>query len=570
MPLDTSYPAILKNFGDFKRKGWNESQALLAWFLRCFYRLDSTEVDDAICDQHGDKGIDGIYVNHLTQEIDVFQSRIATVHSGKSLGDTALKELHGTLGFFKDEASVVHLISVTPSVKLKQLLERENVTQFVREKYNIRGIFVTTRTRDANSTEFLAVTPSILLFDDVELKKRYLPIGKADPISTSAAFSISPSAVFQYDIKSGPEMFVAAISASELIKMEGIANQELFAWNLRYRLRRSAVNKKIDESIEDKSVHRYFPAFHNGMTILAEDITINKEKTLITISGYSVVNGCQSLNALFTHSTDLTPELALLTKIIKVSPRTELAAQITDHTNRQNGVTARDLQSNNDVQMRLQNEIETKFGKHIKYRIARGEEASWDDSYDVIENEDAARLLLAFDLKSPESCHQSYKLFEPDLHAALFGRPGVNAERIIALWDIYRVISSELDKMDDREFAGYSLAPYLFLYLLRETLELPESKARDLLREPMSYINSPHGRSHLRKAIEPIVACLGNSLAASITHRKETGNPFDPKKHLKSKSEVAAVRAFVIPLYQSARKLGYVKSFSEEWDSASS
>ena len=104
--LDLSYPAILKLFGDYKMKGRTESAALLAWFLKCYYRLEASEIDDAVCDQHGDKGIDGIYVNDFTRELDVFQSRLATVNAGKSLGDTSMKELHGTLQFFRTPESV--------------------------------------------------------------------------------------------------------------------------------------------------------------------------------------------------------------------------------------------------------------------------------------------------------------------------------------------------------------------------------------------------------------------------------------------------------------------------------
>ena len=48
--LDLSYPAILNQFGDYAMKGRKESIAFLAWFLENDYRLDSTEVDDAICD----------------------------------------------------------------------------------------------------------------------------------------------------------------------------------------------------------------------------------------------------------------------------------------------------------------------------------------------------------------------------------------------------------------------------------------------------------------------------------------------------------------------------------------
>jgi len=69
--------------------------------------------------------------------------------------------------------------------------------------------------------------------------------------------------------------------------------------------------------------------------------------------------------------------------------------------NSQQRTTARDLQSNNPIQTRLQQEINS--GK-LRYRIKRGERPEWE-AEKVIENELAARILLAFDVKQPWSCH---------------------------------------------------------------------------------------------------------------------------------------------------------------------
>ncbi len=121
-----------------------------------------------------------------------------------------------------------------------------------------------------------------------------------------------------------------------------------------------------------------------------------------------------------------------MTKFINVSPQSELAIKITDHTNNQNGITGRDRQSNNPIQTRLQSAIHRKY-PNVFYRVKRGEQVG--GKLTVIENELAARILLAFDLRRPEACHQHYKLFD-DLHPNIFARPEVNADRVVALHDI--------------------------------------------------------------------------------------------------------------------------------------
>src|SRR5208283_4333317 len=131
-----------------------------------------------------------------------------------------------------------------------------------------------------------------------------------------------------------------------------------------------------------------------------------------------------SLTGLYENRAALTPALRILTKFIQIPPESTLARKITDHTNNQNGTTYRDLQSNNPIQTRLQTEVNTHYAKDFCYRIKRGEHPEWE-AEKVIENELAARILLAYDVKEPWSCHQTYRLFD-DLHASIFGRPEVN------------------------------------------------------------------------------------------------------------------------------------------------
>ena len=557
--LNLSYPAILTLFGDYKAKGRTESQGFLAWFLEAYYRLDATDVDDAICDSTNDKGVDGIYVNDLLQQIDVFQSRMGTVMPLRSLGDKDIKEFLGTLVYFKTGKSVCELVATAKSEDLRKILTRLDVARLVDEGYEVRGVFLTNKTRDNNAITILKSAPNLELFDGQELARQYLPISKAEPIKDEVSFDISKISVLRHKIENGVELIIAPVLASELVKMEGIVNQKLFAWNLRYQLKRSPVNKEIDKSIVDTTEHKYFPAFHNGMTILAGKVKEHGSK--LTISGYAVVNGCQSLNALYSRRDLLTSKLRILTKFVSVSPKSALASKITDHTNRQNGITGRDLQSNNPIQTRLQTEIHKKYKGQKFYRIARGECPEWDQKK-VIENDAAARVLLAFDLKQPESCHQNYKLFD-DLHADIFGRREVNADRIVALMEIDDVIASKLPSMENKPFAGYTLTRFLFHYLLREVLELPESGDIKFWLDTSVLTQETNWRPRLRRSIEPVALALMNTVGGWLA--QPANATFDHKKDLKSPTKIKELRSVAIPFYQMAIQSKVTKSFAENW-----
>lgn len=535
-----------------------ESRAFLAWFLENYYRLDDTEVQDCICDGPYDKGIDGIYVNGQLAQVDVLQCRI--VKSEKTLGDTALKEFAGTLSQLRDPDGARHLQTTTKNKELAGLLTDKDIAKRIADGYEVRGVFITNAQRDQNAIDFLAITPGLVLYDEPELQKSYVPIDKIAPISTEVSFDLSSVPFIEYPIGSELKMVLAPIAAEELVSMDGIANGELFAWNVRQWLgRKTKVNKDIEKSIGNVAEHKYFPAFHNGLTVLCKKLDVEGDK--VTISGYAVVNGCQSLTGLHESKGKITSDLRILTKIIEISPDSDLALKITDHTNNQNGTTHRDLQSNNPIQTRLQSEIHRQY-TDLYYRIKRGEHPEWD-SGKVIENELAARILLAFDLKEPWSCHQAYKLFD-ELHAAIFGRPEVNADRIVALSLVYQSALESLKLITNEAFGRYGLTRFLMLYLVREALETDETGSA-FCQNPMELLNEPDGWLRLQHCIGKLSTALVRFVDNEMKRRETAGEFFDYKRQLKAPRPVADLRSTVISQYQVVVDAGYLPSFSEDW-----
>jgi hypothetical protein len=520
------------------------------------------EVSDCICDGRYDKGIDGIYVNEQLGQIDVFQTVI--VQTEKGLGDVSLKEFAGSLSQFKDKASVANLEKTSKNPALTSLLKTNEIARKVEEGFIVQGVFITNAVRDQNAKDFLAAHPSIMLYDRGELERSYTPLDKTAPIAKEVSFNIGSVPHMVYQLSAKVKMVIASLSAEDLVDMEGIQSGELFAWNVRQFLgRKTKVNKDIAKSIKSAGEHNLFPAFHNGLTVLCERLETQADK--ITIGGYAVVNGCQSLSSLYENKKDITKELRIITKFINVAPNDPLAAKITDHTNNQNGTTFRDLQSNNPIQVRLQSEIHRKY-KDEWFRIKRGEHPEWPQEK-VIENERVARVLLAFDLKDPSSCHQTYKLFD-ELHARIFGRPAVNADRIVLANDIYNIVVSQLDSMSNQLFGKYGLTRYLIIYLIGEALEA-DSSGRELCKNPSKFLGEPNGRRRLNDVLGKLAAALVRILDGEVTRRGKTDETFfDYKSDLKSPKAVEALRATIIGQFQIVVDNGYAPKFSDAWRSS--
>jgi hypothetical protein len=553
--LQLSYPDILRLFGSRAIKQRTESRQFLAWFLENYYRLEEGEIDDCICDGNYDKGVDGIYVNEQLAQIDVFQGRI--VKGPKTQGDVSLKEFTGTVSQFQSAKSVRKMQATTKNSELAGLLQEQDIAKKVAEGYEVRGIFLTNAKRDQNAIDFLKTAHDIVLYDETELQKSYVPINKTEPIATDISFDVSSVPTMEYPMGS-LTMVIAPLAAEELVKMQGISNGELFAWNVRQWLKKTKVNKDIELSIKKQDEHKYFPAFHNGLTVLCKHLSLKKDK--ITVSGYAVVNGCQSLTGLYENRKRLSSDLRILTKFIRVSPETPLALKITDHTNNQNGTTARDLQSNNPIQTRLQQEINS--GK-FRYRIKRGEHPEWDQN-SVIENELAARILLAFDVKQPWSSHQTYKLFD-ELHSDIFGRPEVDGLRVTTIYSVYRLVLGKLDLLENQLFARYTITRFLVLYLLREALE-KDPLGKDFCLRPTQFLKSSKRRAHLEECIDKVAKVVVRILDSEVKRRDaDSSTPFDYKRELKSPNSVREIRSTIVSHYQIAVDSKLAPTFSGEW-----
>ena len=113
-----------------------------------------------------------------------------------------------------------------------------------------------------------------------------------------------------------------------------------------------------------------------------------------------------------------------------------------------------------------------------RYIIKRGQ----DETGNVIINEEAGRQLMAYDLREPWSCHQIYKVFD-EKYAEVFGRPVVNAWRIILLSKIMAKIEESLPTIGFVPIERYRLTRYFLLFAISQLLD-DDEVAKDLLSAP--------------------------------------------------------------------------------------
>jgi len=535
LDLDVTYPAVLDILTPHLAPKRSESASFLVWYFENYLRLDSLEAVDCVCDQSGDKGIDGIYLNTDANVIEVYQSKLFQKADAR-VGDKLLREFQGSLTQFETSESLANLVDTSGEAEVARLVKRLDILSRIKE-FDVVGYFVCNGEIDANGRAFLEGAQRIRFLGKSDLNATFVPAERTLPTTAPMSFSVTGYDVAEYIVDADHRAIIAPIMAGELVKMDGIANQTVFAFNVRGPLGRTQVNRDIAESIGDQKSHKLFPLFHNGITVVAENVESSPDS--IDVENYFVVNGCQSLNALFKGKHNLTDNLRILTKFIKASPASPLAEMITRFSNNQNGVKARDFKSNNHIQIRLQNEFQGVYGTEFFFEIKRGENPG---DLAVISNELAGQYLMAWDLKQPWATHRKYQIFE-DRHSDLFGRPDVTADRIVLCHVLACCIDGQKNSINNQLFARYALTRFFLMYVLRLLIESDDS-ATDIITEPDKYILDAGARKTLKAAVHELLSEVITDLNEEIDQLEDDfdyrGKLRDEKWCSKLAHEIAA------------------------------
>ena len=556
--LNLDHPGILKLFDAHRDPKRTESASFLIWYLEHYYRLNTLDAVDCVCDQHGDKGVDGIYLNEDTNTIDVFQSKLFQ-DPKKTLGDSHLREFRGTLSQFDSVETLENLVKTAGHAEVSSLISRLGLVE-KRPTYHLRGIFLTNVKVDANATAFLNTESLITVIGKEELESTFISNERKIPPVSPISFGISEIPICKYIVDADTRVLIAPVKAKELVSLTGISDQSIFAFNIRGLLGRTQVNRDIVESIKNVSTHKLFPLFHNGITIISEKVSDDDDK--ITIENYHVVNGCQSLSALYNNRTYITDDMRILTKVLVMNIDSSLSEDVTQYSNNQNSVRPRDFKSNSPTQIRLQNEFAQKYSGKFFFEIKRGESPGGGE---VISNEDAGLYLMAFDLKEPWGTHRRYTIFD-EKHAALFARPEVTADRILMCHVIVNTIVEKTYGIKNSLFGKYALTKYALLFIFRRILDLDES-GRSLLDEPIEGVRDEKQRQKLRK----IAGIIIDDMITDINHEidDEFGDDFDYRGRLRDSSWVTKLANSIVGGYEKMVRRGRISSFHSLWTEGS-
>lgn len=553
---ELEYSKLSSLLSPYLKKQRSIGRSFLNWFLENIYGMDDTSADDAICDGRQDKGVDAIYVDELNEEIIFFQSK--TVESAnKTVGDTSLKEFAGTINQFSTVEKIELIEEGNANETLKKLVVDLKLKNKVKNGFIVKGIFLTNASADHNAVEYLASNDTISLFDKKKIAEVHIDFEKQGGVNDEFIFDCSHVTPLNFStLDDIAEVWVFTAYASDLVRMSGIKDASLFQQNVRLALGSTKVNRAIKKSILDENEHVKFPLYHNGITIICDSAEHKDDK--ITINNYVVVNGAQSISTLYDQRKNITENLKILTKIIRLNTQDiGLVKKITNNSNNQNAIKPRDLQSNQTIQQRLKKEFENITG--YEFAVKRGEIL---DDGKVISNEDAGRMLLTFDLNEPWNSHQKAQIFD-QYYSKIFGRPEVTANRIILVYEILSVVEEQLCQIDNKQYAYYSATKYFLLYVVAKIMQ-KDQIGKDVYTNKLNIVCDS---KNLEKFKEIIADILGNNIIVDLNYflNEEENASFDYKKVSKNMKELQDLCSGLLKDYEKDLKRKKAKSISDQW-----
>ena len=252
------------------------------------------------------------------------------------------------------------------------------------------------------------------------------------------------------------KVFIGMLNINELIKLQNKYHRnQLYSENVRLYLGdKGSVNRDIIETItSDESL--WFPYMNNGISIICDEINLGspkKDKIEIALTNMQIINGCQTVNALYSakYSEDTKDSFnssRVLVKVYQISKsQVNFKTAIIKATNNQNAVKSYALVSNDKIQL----EIQDKLSKLNYMYDRKGEAKQALLNSKVCFMAEAAisyKAMYEFAARQLRSGVGKGKIFRTDEYKKLFKDEYLENECMLNLFSVRLLISSELAKL---------------------------------------------------------------------------------------------------------------------------
>jgi hypothetical protein len=544
---DISQEYYLKNYP-------NDGQRFVAWYLRNIHNLDTFEAKACITDGPGDKQIDAVYVDDQTQTVYILQGKF---YQG-TIDAEPLREVIASWVQIKDLTK----LQESANDKLKQKINE--ISQALEDDYEVCFELITTANlTDAAKADLDAfqkelsesetLSANLILIDDETIQARYDEALNKNRPYINYEFNLEPGKFMDMSIDA-TRAVIAAIPLRECIKIPGIKDGTLFRKNVRQSLGLSnKVNKGIARTLRNNPEEFFF--LHNGVTAICSSIKI--DGNTMAVKELNVVNGCQSLNTIYSCSESVrkATDAYIMFRFYEISDP-ERADNISTCTNSQSAVKARDLRSNDKYVLAMQKAYEQFYtdGYFITKRGEEADPAKYNTAH-VVDLTSLGKQLIAWHSQRPTISYSESRIFDKYFEQ-LFHRQ-YSPEKIQALSELYKEVYKNWDSTNPLEFNEALIAlkaygPYHHLFTV-SVLVGEINKMQDLVPNPAVVLKKLKESDLLDEVITVSGQCLNMAFETALEDANQNNKVFSPPNWTKAKASLKDIRSAVKQFLMSAK-----------------
>lgn len=521
----------------------NDGQRFVAWYLRNIHNLEPFEAKDCITDGADDKQIDAIYIDNQASTVYIIQGKF---YSGEIVDAEPLREVISSWIQIKDLQHLQEAANEKLKVKIPELSTALDDGYEVCFELIITAGLTPAAHADLEAfknelAESADLEANLVLVDNEALKFKYEEALNTNRPYINHVFPIEPNKYMELSI-GGTRAIIAAIPLRECVRIPGIKDGSLFRKNVRQSLGTgNKVNKAIAHTIKKDADNFFF--LHNGITAICSEITIDGDR--LNITGLNVVNGCQSLNTIYSCSECVKNggNAYIMFRFYEIKDP-ERADKISISTNSQSAVKARDLRSNDKSVLAMKKAYEQYYADGC-FITKRGEKPKPGCNQQHIVNlTDIGKQLMAWHSQRPTISYSETKIF--DKYFDQLFHKDYDPQNIQALHDLYGFAVAKWNSSNPLNFneallAMKAYAPYHHLYtisvIICEINNMPES------------VPNPHEvycRLENSGLLDDVVEMSGQFLNAAFQNASEEarGNEriFSPQNWIKAKGSLKDIR----------------------------
>lgn len=484
---------------------------LLLWFLRNVVGFDDLDAYEYICDGDDDQGIDGAFLEW--RGADDEQDTLVLLQSKYPQGPTdvgpgEIAQFVGRASVFESLDGLDGFLKSKLQPELRKLIERLEVRRRLQEgQLQCRLIFVTAGVLNGDAQKLIAATNAqrgAQYITEYDLRK-LAPIIQAvtKPTTVKATVVIKCAHDERFVVETaGRRIAVCAVRASEIVTWPGIDDRSLFDLNVRHELRPNRVRRQLDSAIKKAADHPNFLAFHNGMTVVCDELDAT-DPTTLTVKNMSVVNGTQSAVALKMNEHAVTDELRLVVKFVELGAEHPVAREVARRSNTQNPVNPRNLRALDGRQLALKDDLEARYSG-FTYET-RPDYTNPSVGY-VIPNDKAAQLLAAFYNEKPWVAVKRLSLFEGDQYTAIFNQD-ISADHIVFVERVHQRVSASKASFPEEYQRSWQLTALVAVYLIGQMVNADDDLSV-LRKDPAKALQDPELDNHIDILVKNAAAAL--------------------------------------------------------------